>query len=131
MRIGEVANQAGVNVQTVRLYERLGILKKPRRLASGYRDYPADTARFIRSIKQAQRLGFTLNEIKSLIELRRRRAYTPQQARAMTEAKIRDLDEKIGHLQAMREALIRGAESCKCGDGHQKCLIIEAFAEAD
>lgn len=130
MRIGEVAHDAGVTVQTVRLYERLGLLKKPPRLPSGYRDYPPDTARFIRSIKRAQELGFTLSEIKSLIELRRG-ARDAKEMRAMAEAKIRDLGEKIRQLQAIREALIRGTEGCKCANGHHKCLIIEAFAEGD
>ena len=70
MRIGEVASHTGVSVQTVRLYERRGLLKKPVRLPSGYRDYPIDALSFIRFIKRAQGHGFTLDEIRSLIHLR-------------------------------------------------------------
>jgi len=130
MRIGEVANRAGVNIQTVRLYERLGLLEKPRRLPSGYRDYPAGAARLIRSIKQAQGLGFTLSEIKSLIELSKQSATNTKQARAMAEAKIRDLDEKIRQLQTMRAGLAHQFNTCGCGDGRQKCLVVEVFNES-
>ena len=70
LRTGEVAARAGVNVQTLRYYERRGLLKKPGRRASGYREYSPDAVRLIRFIKRAQELGFTLTEIEDLLRLR-------------------------------------------------------------
>ena len=69
LRSGELAKQAGVNVETLRVYERKGILPQPPRRASGYREYPPDAVDRIRFIKRAQELGFTLKEIKELLEL--------------------------------------------------------------
>jgi len=70
LRTGEVAAQAGVNVQTLRYYERRGLLKEPARRASGYREYPPDSIGLIRFIKRAQELGFTLTEIEDPLRLR-------------------------------------------------------------
>src|SRR6266540_49817 len=95
MRIGEVATRAGVSVQAVRLYERLGILKRVARLRSGYRDYSLDTIALIRFIKWAQQYGFTLGEIKSLIDLREAERSKTEQARRLAEAKIAALDRQI------------------------------------
>ena len=69
MQIGEVAAQAGVKTQTIRFYERRGLLKEPMRIASGYRAYPASVVRVVRFIKQSQELGYTLAEIKQLLAL--------------------------------------------------------------
>ena len=71
MRIGEVARHADVNVQTLRFYERHGLLPAARRQPSGYRQYSADTVRLVRFIKRAKELGFSLRDVKELIELRR------------------------------------------------------------
>jgi MerR family transcriptional regulator, mercuric resistance operon regulatory protein len=86
MRIGSVAAQADVNVQTVRLYERLGLLKKPGRLASGYREYTEDAVMSIRFVKQAKGLGFTLTEIKSLLDMREEGAHTIADMRSVARA---------------------------------------------
>lgn len=126
MRIGEIAKQAGVSVDTLRYYERRGIITKPDRRRSGYREYPPDTARVIRFIKRAQDLGFALDEIEELLRLRTggKRA----KARPIAEAKIQAIDEKVRGLRAMRAALAGLVESCSCGDGAQPgCPIIEAL----
>ena len=123
MRIGEVAAQAGVNVQTVRLYERLGLLAKPGRRASGYRDYAQDAVLLLRFIKRSQKLGFTLSEIKTLIALRGQGADPGAETREIAAAKIIEIERKIAHLQEMRDALEHGMEVCRCRDPYPLCLL--------
>jgi DNA-binding transcriptional MerR regulator len=105
MRIGEVAAQAGVNVQTIRFYERRGLLRQPQRLASGYRDYPAETVQTVRFIKQFQEHGFTLSEIERLQQLVHERRIKLPELRQQLESKLHNLDSKIQSLQSVRAKL--------------------------
>lgn len=130
LRIGEVASKAGVNIQTLRYYERRRLLEKPERTASGYREYPSETVRLIRFIKRAQDLGFTLSEIEDLIALRDASGRKRSEVRALAEAKMRDIDHKLAQLQAMRSALYTLVESCGCRDGRPTCPILEALDDA-
>ena len=123
MRIGEVAALAGVNVQTIRFYERRGLLGRAERLASGYRHYRPDTARLVRFIKQAQGLGFTLDEIKHLVMLREPRPDTAARIRALANSKIQSIEDKIGRLQQMRDELSSLLKACECGADHPTCDI--------
>lgn len=125
MRIGEVATQARVNIQTVRLYERIGLLKEPRRRPSGYRDYSIDAVDVIRFIKHTQELGFTLKEIKSLLRLRERGHFASGRIREMASSKLADIDERIHSLQLIREAIAHGLENCDCKDDPMRCLIFD------
>lgn len=127
LRIGEVAGKAGVNIQTLRYYERRGLLEAPERTASGYRAYPSETVRLVRFIKRAQDLGFTLKEIEELIALRDAKGRKRSEVRALAEAKMRDIDQKLAQLQAMRSALYTLVESCACRDGRPTCPILEAL----
>jgi Hg(II)-responsive transcriptional regulator len=127
LTIGNVAKQAGVNIETIRYYERRGVLKEPPRLPSGYRQYGVETVRLIRFIKRAQDLGFTLHEIEQLIELRGNLRRSRIDVSALAEAKVRDIDRKIQHLQAMREALGILIDACACKDRKLDCPIIEAL----
>lgn len=129
LTIGEVATRAGVNQQTLRYYERRGILARPRRASSGYRQYPADTVRLIRFIKRAQDLGFTLEEIEELIALRQSSARKRDEARVLAAKKMRDIDEKLARLQAMRSALYTLIDHCECGRETLVCPILEALEE--
>lgn len=127
LRIGEVASHAGVNIQTLRYYERRRLLEKPKRAASGYREYPLETVRLIRFIKRAQDLGFTLSEVQELMALRETKGRRPREVRALAETKMRDIDGKLAELQAIRSALHGQVERCACrGDG-PACPIIEAL----
>lgn len=130
LRIGEVANGAGVNIQTLRYYERRGLLEAPERSASGYREYPTETVRLIRFIKRAQDLGFTLTEIVELIALRDAKGRKRSEVRARAEAKLRDIDGKVAQLQAMRSALHTLVESCACRNGRPICPILEELDAA-
>jgi len=125
MRIGEVAARAGVSVQAVRLYERLGILKGVARLRSGYRDYAPDAVALVRFIKQAQRHGFTLNEIKLLIDLRGTRGDAGR-ARRLAEAKVAALDAQISRLSAQRDAIAHGLDCCRCSEMFPLCLLTQS-----
>lgn len=125
MRIGEVATRAGVSVQAVRLYERVGILKRVARLRSGYRDYSEDMVSLVRFIKRAQQHGFTLNEIKSLIDLRESQRGKAERARQLAQAKIDALDRQIKQLEAQRNAIAHGLNCCQCSDMFPLCLLTQ------
>jgi DNA-binding transcriptional MerR regulator len=127
MRIGQVASEAEVNVQTIRLYERLGLIKKPARLKSGYREYTGDTVTFIRFIRQAKSLGFTLNEIKSLIDMREKGSHTMGQMRAIARARLQAIDVKIRQLKAMRDAIEHGLNHCGCPEQFPSCVFIRLY----
>lgn len=130
MTIGQVAHEAGVNIQTLRYYERRGILQEPKRSASGYREYSPDTVRLIRFIKRAQDLGFTLSEIAELLDLRERRPRNREAVRDLAGAKIRDIEEKVRDLESMKRALNVLVESCACKGAAPECPILEALEGA-
>lgn len=123
MRIGEVAARGGVSVQAVRLYERRGLLRKARRLPSGYREYPSEAVISIAFIKRAQRRGFTLEEIRSLIHLREQSPPAANQMRALAKAKVEVLDERIKRLQAQRDAIDHGLNDCHCTEPFPMCMF--------
>ena len=128
LRTAEVARQAGVNVETLRFYERNGILPEPPRRASGYREYPPEAVRRVRFVKRAQELGFSLREIKELLDLTTVPRAKAGKVRQMAEAKIAEIDHKIRDLQAMK-ATLEGL-LCAC-DGRRPlaaCPIIESLS---
>jgi Hg(II)-responsive transcriptional regulator len=130
MRIGEVAAFAGVNIQTIRYYERRGLLKEPPRRPSGYREYPPEAVRLVRFVKRAQKLGFTLAEIEDLLRLREERSAPCAAVRAAALAKVADIDRRLESLRAMKRALTALVASC-AGDGAKRvCPILEALDEA-
>ena len=109
LTIGEVAAQAEVHIETLRYYERRGLVERPPRSASNYRLYPEDAVRRVRFIKRAQELGFSLKDIKELLSLRAAPEAGCHEVRAHAEAKIKDIDDKIGSLTAMKHALLNRA----------------------
>lgn len=127
LRIGEVAGRAGVNVQTLRYYERRGLLRTPARTASGYREYPTETVSLVRFVKRAQALGFTLEEIQELASLRDARARKRSEVRALADAKVRDIDKRVSLLLGMRHALTSLIESCACRNGQPTCPILDTL----
>jgi Cu(I)-responsive transcriptional regulator len=128
MLITKAAREAGVNTQTLRYYERRGLLPKPPRRGSGYRDYAPDAVRIVRFIKRAQELGFSLDEIEELVRLRGVRRGDRHRVRALAERKIADIDTRIAHLQSMRDALDQLVASCHRG-GKAECPIIDALID--
>jgi len=126
MWIGEAADQAGVNVQTLRYYERRGLLPTPPRRTSGYRDFPDDAVRVVRFIKRAQDLGFSLEEVAELLRLRRHTGRNRQRIRAVAERKVTQIERKIGELERMKHALQALVRACHQGAALE-CPIIEAL----
>lgn len=127
MRTGQLAVEAGVNIQTIRFYERRGILPKPARTQGGYRDYPAHSPRLIRFIKRAQDLGFTLAEIEDLLRLRDTRRASCAVVKSAARGKVAAVDAKIADLKAMKRALAVLLASCERNDGDRRCPILEAL----
>ncbi len=130
MKIGQAARRAGVNVQTLRYYERRGLLPRPPRRDSGYREIPDDAVRIVRFVKRAQALGFSLDEVETLLRLRRDRGRDRRRVRALAESRMRHVDEKIAQLQAMRDALSHLVHACAHG-GAVECPIIEALDQPE
>lgn len=127
MKIGEVAERGGVHLQTIRYYEREGLLPQPARMASGYRLFTEDTVRRVRFIKRAQELGFTLSEIKELLTLRVNESRTSAEVRSIAAAKIADVDEKIRSLQAIKQALTHLTGRCSGHGPASECPILESI----
>lgn len=113
---GELAKRAGVNVETLRFYERKGLLPMPPRRVSGYRQYPAESVPRIRFIKRAQELGFTLGEIAELLSLKGRAGTAPADIRGQADRKLAAVRRKIADLQAIESALVGLTSACP-GDG--------------
>ncbi len=95
MWIGETAKEAGVNAQTLRYYERRGLIPRPARRGSGYREYSAEAVRIVRFIKRAQELGFSLEEIAELVRLRGVKRTERQRVRAIAQRKIADIERRM------------------------------------
>ena len=127
LKIGQVAERGAVNLQTIRYYEREGLLPAPPRLQSGYRIFPEDTVRRVRFIKRAQDLGFTLAEIKELLALRIDHKRNSAQVRTLAQTKIADIEEKIHTLEKMKRVLGDLTERCSgCGPSDE-CPILESI----
>ncbi|MEP6850179.1 MAG: heavy metal-responsive transcriptional regulator [Acidobacteriota bacterium] len=125
MQIGKVAEQAGVNTQTIRFYERSGLLNKPPRTQAGYRSYSPATVEVVRFIKQSQELGYTLAEVKQLISLHEHGS-NGNEIRDLAAKKLRDIAERIDALVGMRQQLRSFLTSCNCGTPEQPgCPPIE------
>jgi len=127
--IGQVAHKAGVGVETVRFYEREGLIVQPERPGRGYRRYPEDTVRRIRFIRHAKDLGFTLKEIGGLLSLRSDPAENCAQVRAQASEKIVSIDEKIRHLARMKESLARLTRACDRREPSAECPILDVLEE--
>jgi MerR family gold-responsive transcriptional activator of gol and ges genes len=127
MLIGDAANRAGVNPQTLRYYERRGLIPAAGRRDSGYREYTADQVRVVRFVKRAQELGFSLNEISELLKLRNATAPKPA-VRDLGERRLADLDQRIEDLIKVRDALQALVGACR--KGHRPvCPILEALED--
>src|SRR5438445_9930520 len=112
LRTAQLANEGGVNVETIRYYERHGLLPRPPRTASGYRIFSEDAVKRLRFIKHAQALGFSLKEIKELLDIQVKRNSSCADVRRKAQAKIADVDEKVRHLRAIKNALAKITATC-------------------
>lgn len=129
LTIGQIAKRTNVNIETIRYYEKLGILPKPTRNSnSGYRQYKTNTIEQLNFILNAKSLGFSLNEIKQLFALRIKSSTTCADIKSKAEKKIKDIETKIKTLQKMKNALNKLASQCKGKGPVGDCPIIDAFS---
>jgi len=127
LTIGGVAERARVHIDTLRYYERRGLVAIPPRSRANYRLYPEDAVRRVRFIKRVQELGFTLKEIKELLSVRAAPEAGCAEVRAHAEVKIKDIDEKIASLTAMKSVLAKLVAEC-AGEGPlTDCPILESL----
>jgi len=131
LTIGEVAKRAGVHVETLRYYERRGLLREPPRTPSNYRVYPPDTVRRVRFIKRAQELGFSLKEINELLSLRATPKARCKDVRQRAETKLDDIEQKMRDLRRMKKALSGLVAQCSGKGPITACPILEAIDEED
>ena len=124
MRSSEVAAQAQVNPQTLRYYERRGLLPVPERTASGYRTYSDDAVQLVRFVKRAQQLGFTLDDIEELLHLAGGGPAPCEAAKAMARTRIAELQRRIDELAGMRDALSRLVDTCDRPRDERDCPIL-------
>jgi MerR family mercuric resistance operon transcriptional regulator len=129
MRTSEVAGRVGVNTETLRYYERRGLLQEPPRTSGGYRDYPSSVVHLLRFIKRAQELGFTLDEVEELLHLDAGGPDSCDAARALAEARRADLDARIADLERMRTSLTELIATCERPPDRRSCALLEALED--
>lgn len=128
LSIGQLAEQAGVGVETVRFYEREGLIGHPIRSANGYRRFKPEVINRFAFIKRSRELGFTLKEIRELLELSGDENATAGEFKTLAQSKIEQISEKIETLEAMRSALQKLTDCCPGGDIHRAdCPILAAL----
>lgn len=127
IRIGELAERGGVNLQTIRYYEREELLPAPPRLASGYRIFPDSAVRRIRFIKRAQELGFSLAEIRELLTIQIDPRKNCSDVQRLAVAKVVNIEEKIRTLNAMKRVLNALTRNCNGRGPVSECPILESI----
>ena len=128
MLIGETARRSGVTVQTLRFYEREGLLPAPRRRAAGYREYAPETIQLVQFVVRAQGLGFCLREVKELLALRALPKAGCGDLLAVAERKLAEVRTKISDLRAIEAALMELTQDCPGGKVPlDRCPIIDAL----
>jgi len=128
MKIGELAERVGVNVQTIRYYERRNLLPEPERTDSGYREYDEHDIHRLQFILRAKDLGFTLSEIRELMELRVDPDRTAEDVRMHALEKIADTDARIRDLQEIRAGLQRLVANCEAHGPANECALMHTMA---
>ncbi|MEQ7005698.1 MerR family DNA-binding protein [Actinopolymorpha sp. B17G11] len=127
MRTAQVADRAGVNAQTLRYYERRGLLPDPGRTGAGYRTYGPEAVRIVRFVKRAQQLGFTLTEIQTMLGLADGGPDNCEATRRLAAEKISELDAKIASLIAMRDSLTRLVDTCARPRNDRDCPLLHSL----
>lgn len=127
MKIGELAEKTGVSIDTIRFYERRGLIPAPSRRESGYRIYSVEYADRIRFIKRGQELGFTLKEVDELLSLRMDEAADCAEVQRQAATKLKDVEEKIRDLERVRGVLRELASACRGTGPLSDCPILDAL----
>jgi MerR family mercuric resistance operon transcriptional regulator len=129
--IGKVALNAGVGVETVRFYERTGLIEQPPRRGKAFREYPTDTVRRIRFVVHAKELGFSLKEIVGLLSLRSRSAENCDVVKQQVVEKIADMEGRIRHLRRMTSSLRKLTQACERRAPTAECPLWDVLDEED
>ncbi len=124
---GQLAKKTDVNIETIRYYERRGLIPKPHRRDSGYREYSDETSKRILFIKRAKNLGFSLNEIDELLSLKIDPKTTCSDIKMKAEAKMSDVECKIKDLQHIKKVLNKLTKACSGEGPADECPILEAL----
>src|SRR5215831_9076894 len=127
LTIGTVAKRGGVNVETIRYYQRRGLLEKPLKPGEGYRRYQMESVKRVRFIKRAQNLGFTLEEIHGLLDLDERKACG--KTRDIAANKLEMIEAKIAELSKIRRVLAGLLQACEASSEGTPCPIIHVLAD--
>ena len=124
--IGKLAQAAGVNVETIRYYQRIGLITEPPKPATGYRVYPSETIDRLRFIQRAKELGFSLQEITELLQLDQGNC---RETRLLAMRKLETIQARIHDLKSMQAVLQELVDSCKDNDASQPCPIIQTLSD--
>ncbi len=127
LNIGDAANASGLSAKMIRHYEEIGLIPRARRTDAGYRTYTGNEVHELRFIRQARNLGFSTKQIAQLLKLWRDRRRPSGKVKQLTLEHIRELDEKIREMQAMKATLEHLAQHCH-GDDRPDCPILEELA---
>ena len=131
MRIGELASQTNVAIDTLRYYEKRGLLEEPDRSPAGYRSYRPETVRRVRFIRRAQELGFTLHEIADLLTYWEDSATACGRVEGRATATLQRIDQKIEDLERMRSALAQYVTACRTRESLSECPLLASLAWAE
>jgi Hg(II)-responsive transcriptional regulator len=131
MRIGEVATHTHVSVETLRYYERRGLLPEPARSASGYRTYSADVVRRVHFVRHAQQLGFTLEEIADLLAMWEDSATSCEAVANRATATLTRIDAKMEQLARMRGALAQYVTACRARETLAECPLLVSLGRLE
>ena len=129
LSIGDIAKRTGVTVETLRFYEKQGLIPTPARSASGYRQYPQTTVKRVQLVQRAKAVGFTLSDIRELLALRTQPGVTCVDIRRRAESKIAEIEAKLDELERMRQALRRLAAQCSNDGTVSECPILDALED--
>lgn len=128
LTIGKLARQSGVTIETIRHYQRIGLLAEPEKPLSGYRHYPVEAVSTLRFIKRAQQAGFTLKEVAVLLSLDGKQC---AEVRQLAEQKCRQIDRQINALMTLKQALAKLVDTCRQDGSAEQCAILDAFNDDD
>jgi MerR family transcriptional regulator, mercuric resistance operon regulatory protein len=127
--IGELSKQSNVNIETIRYYEKIGVMPAPGRSAGGYRIYGADHLKRLSFVRRSRQLGFSLDEIRELLRLVDGHAYTCAEVQALTLNHVAEIRRKITDLKRLKRVMAEMAAQCT-GDRAPECAVIDALFDA-
>jgi MerR family mercuric resistance operon transcriptional regulator len=127
LTIGRVAELSNVGVETIRYYEREGILQQPPRIGGSIRRYPKETIHRLHFIRRAQELGFSLQEITELLSIRSTGKGSCSKVAEKTDLKLAQIEEKISGLRRLKSALLKVKDCCAQQTPSDKCPVLESF----